>query len=228
MGHVYVLKLRGGKWYVGYTDRSSAERILEHIEDKGSQWTKLHPPLKKGYLHNFTIPGKTRKDEDNYTITLMKRHGIENVRGGRWSFPEFYPGTIEELRRLTNKSKRKTKRISKTKHQCSGFSTKRQRCTVRASTVPEDGFCKFHLFQAPPRHPQYQGDPDAYRPGINDEGTLTNKQKEILRGHIYSSDGRITDRMLLSFGYKSQQWRKRWLVEEPKKVPKPSGRIITR
>ena len=108
MGHLYVLKLRGNKWYVGYTDRSSVDRILEHIEKKGAKWTKAHPPLKKGYLHNFTTPGKTREDEDKYTLRLMKQHGIENVRGGKWCMVKMRKKTFRELQGLIEKPNKKT------------------------------------------------------------------------------------------------------------------------
>jgi predicted GIY-YIG superfamily endonuclease len=115
MGQLYVLKLRGGKWYVGYTDRSSMDRILEHIEKKGAKWTKAHPPLKKGYLHNFTTPGKTREDEDKRTLYLMKQHGIENVRGGSWCMVKMRKKTIRELEGLIAKTKPKASAKKKAK-----------------------------------------------------------------------------------------------------------------
>ena len=108
MGQLYVLKLRGGKWYVGYTDRSSMDRITEHIEKKGAKWTKAHPPLKKGYLHNFTTPGKTREDEDKRTLYLMKQHGIESVRGGSWCMVKMRKKTVRELEALISKPKPKS------------------------------------------------------------------------------------------------------------------------
>ena len=108
MGQLYVLKLRGGKWYVGYTDRSSMDRITEHIEKKGAKWTKAYPPLKKGYLHNFTTPGKTREDEDKRTLYLMKQHGIENVRGGSWCMVKMRKKTVRELEALISKPKPKS------------------------------------------------------------------------------------------------------------------------
>ena len=117
MGQLYVLKLRGGKWYVGYTDRSSMDRILEHIENKGAKWTKAHPPLKKGYLHNFTTPGKTREDEDKRTLYLMKQHGIENVRGGSWCMVKMRKKTVRELEALISKPKSSAKKTVKKKVQ---------------------------------------------------------------------------------------------------------------
>ena len=97
MGHVYILKLRNKKWYVGYTERSSIDRILEHIDEKGAKWTKRHPPLKKGYLHSFSKPGRTKRDEDKETLALMKKHGIANVRGGRWCMVNMPKGVYAEL-----------------------------------------------------------------------------------------------------------------------------------
>lgn len=184
--------------------------------------TEWHHVISQAQIKKRGLPAKYYTDPGNLKEFCRTHHDMTTASMNRKFLEK------KTSRKSRKKTKRKVNSRSKKKYQCSGFSTKRKRCTVRASTVPEDGFCKFHLFQAPQRHPQYQGDPNAYRPGINDEGTLNEKQKKILRGHIYSSDGRITDRMLLSFGYKSHQWRKRWLVEEPKKVPKPSGRIVTR
>ena len=117
MGQLYVLKLRGGKWYVGYTDRSSMDRILEHIEKKGAKWTKAYPPLKKGYLHNFTTPGKTREDEDKRTLYLMKQHGIENVRGGSWCMVKMRKKTVRELEALISNPKSSAKKTVKKKVQ---------------------------------------------------------------------------------------------------------------
>ena len=37
MGQLYVLKLRGGRWYVGYTDKA-IKRIVQHAEKKVTIW----------------------------------------------------------------------------------------------------------------------------------------------------------------------------------------------
>ena len=111
MGQLYILRLRGKKWYVGYTDRGSVDRILEHIDKKGAKWTKKHPPLKKGYLHWISEPGYTKKDEDKKTLELMKEHGINNVRGGSWCMVNLYPAVYEELESLVYKSNRRNKKL---------------------------------------------------------------------------------------------------------------------
>ena len=91
------------------------DRITEHIEKKGAKWTKAYPPLKKGYLHNFTTPGKTREDEDKRTLYLMKQHGIENVRGGSWCMVKMRKKTVRELEALISKSKSSAKKTVKKK-----------------------------------------------------------------------------------------------------------------
>ena len=112
------------------------DRILEHIEKKGAKWTKAHPPLKKGYLHNFTTPGKTRADEDKYTLSLIEKHGIQNVRGGKWCMVEMKPHTVREIEALIGKKvkpkpetkpKPKTKPKTKAKKKWSHSSYKKDR-----------------------------------------------------------------------------------------------------
>ena len=106
------------------------DRILEHIEKKGAKWTKAHPPLKKGYLHNFTTPGKTRADEDKYTLNLMAKHGIQNVRGGKWCMVEMKPHTVREIEALIGKKvkpKPKTKPKTKAKKKWIHSSYKKDR-----------------------------------------------------------------------------------------------------
>ena len=114
MGHVYILKLRSKKWYVGYTERSSIERILEHIDKKGAKWTKKYPPLKKGHLHWFSKPGLTKKDEDKETLALMAKYGISNVRGGQWCMVNMPKEIYTELSKKINKKPKKKYPVKKT------------------------------------------------------------------------------------------------------------------
>ncbi|MGB1802156.1 MAG: hypothetical protein ACPHKZ_03860, partial [Candidatus Thalassarchaeaceae archaeon] len=80
MGQLYILKLRGRKWYVGYTDRAIT-RILQHAEKKGAKWTKKYPPVNP-IPYWMSEPGYSKKDENRKTLELMGKYGIENVRGG--------------------------------------------------------------------------------------------------------------------------------------------------
>ena len=40
--NIYILKLEGGNYYVGKTDNPT-KRYQEHVEGKGSAWTKKWP-----------------------------------------------------------------------------------------------------------------------------------------------------------------------------------------
>jgi cellular nucleic acid-binding protein len=75
-----VLQLEGGKYYVGKTC-NPAFRLESHFEGSGSEWTRLHKPVKLVEL----IEDCDNYDEDKYTVMYMDRYGVENVRGGSYS-----------------------------------------------------------------------------------------------------------------------------------------------
>ncbi|KAJ3250244.1 hypothetical protein HK103_003710, partial [Boothiomyces macroporosus] len=76
---IYVLLLEQKKIYVGFTERPVEERLLEHFNHSGSEWTKLYPPLK--VLH---ISEGGKDEENDMTLKMMEEHGWRNVRGGSW------------------------------------------------------------------------------------------------------------------------------------------------
>ena len=79
MSFVYWLSLDNGKFYVGRTS-DIKRRIGEHFLGEGSKWTKLNKPKE--------VIGYTKELEDNHedyiTLLMMKKHGVDNVRGGKW------------------------------------------------------------------------------------------------------------------------------------------------
>ena len=77
-GFVYVLKLENNKWYVGYSADIEV-RIASHFIGNGSLWTKKFKPLEVVSVK----PGDTLL-ENLTTISLMAKHGFEDVRGGKW------------------------------------------------------------------------------------------------------------------------------------------------
>lgn len=75
--NIYILKLKHGKYYVGKTENPE-KRIDDHFQGNGSTWTRKYKPLK---IHKI-IEKCDSFDEDKYTLIMMEKYGIENVRGG--------------------------------------------------------------------------------------------------------------------------------------------------
>lgn len=90
--NIYILKLRDGKYYVGKTDNVE-HRFEQHLEGKGSAWTKKYSPIKI----EKTIPNASPFDEDRYVKEYMSKHGVENVRGGAYSQIDLEAGTIAQI-----------------------------------------------------------------------------------------------------------------------------------
>lgn len=77
-GHVYVLQLSHGCWYVGWS-ADIQTRIASHFLGAGAKWTQLHKPLAVYSVK----PGDTLL-ETLTTIGMMCTHGWEKVRGGSY------------------------------------------------------------------------------------------------------------------------------------------------
>jgi predicted GIY-YIG superfamily endonuclease len=71
---IYTLELEHGKYYVGRTTAPS-ERILKHFQEEGSEWTKLHKPIR---VLSQVIGDEN--DEKKYTAIAIEKYGIDNVR----------------------------------------------------------------------------------------------------------------------------------------------------
>lgn len=80
LSYVYVLKLKSGKWYIGRT-QDVEKRYREHKTGEGSEWTKIHKPIKIEEL----LEDGDGFDEDKMTKLYMSKYGIENVRGASYS-----------------------------------------------------------------------------------------------------------------------------------------------
>jgi len=109
MGQVYILRLRKGKWYVGYTTRG-IRRVLEQLENKGlfkaAKWAQKYRPVKwEEAVAELTSDDHNEEDEDRITLRLMSKYGIQNVRGGRWCMVNMEPHTVKELKGLIGKPK---------------------------------------------------------------------------------------------------------------------------
>jgi predicted GIY-YIG superfamily endonuclease len=83
---IYVLQLEHGCFYVGQS-KEFARRLERHFAGKGCAWTKLHRPIRL----LSTRPAETEdwkraeQIENQLTLSLMREHGWQRVRGGYWS-----------------------------------------------------------------------------------------------------------------------------------------------
>jgi hypothetical protein len=78
--NVYIIQLQEGKYYVGNSN-DVKERYQQHVEGKGSGWTRLFKPISLIQ----TINDCDKYDEDKYTKKMMSIYGINNVRGGSYT-----------------------------------------------------------------------------------------------------------------------------------------------
>lgn len=109
MGHVYVLYLDGGNYYVGYSENLE-QRIKNHFDGSGSDWTRLYKPKKIICFEEGNL-----FDEDMLTIALMIITNIKRVRGGSICYEKLDSRDIKSIkdvefnnfRRLTKKDQSK-------------------------------------------------------------------------------------------------------------------------
>jgi predicted GIY-YIG superfamily endonuclease len=91
-GLVYVLRLQGGHYYVGFT-RNFDDRIVAHMTGNGAVWTQLHPVEQI----ELTVPGNEAV-ETAKTLEYMARYGVDKVRGGPWVQTELQNPPLDLLR----------------------------------------------------------------------------------------------------------------------------------
>lgn len=76
---IYCLQLEDSRYYVGRT-KNSGSRIDDHFQGRGCKWTQKYRPIKiywrKDECDIF--------DEHKYTIKMMDKFGIDNVRGASY------------------------------------------------------------------------------------------------------------------------------------------------
>ena len=98
---VYILELNCGKYYVGNTNESIDEsnlgrQIGNHFRGNGALWTKKWLPLGVyGIFYNCAIT-----DVDKHVIKMMKKVGINSVRGGSFCDVELQQFQINRLKKM--------------------------------------------------------------------------------------------------------------------------------
>lgn len=76
---IYVLRLTGGKYYVGKT-HDVMTRYQQHLDGRGSAWTRMYRPIGVVKILQTESPF----EEDKITKEYMAKYGIQNVRGGSY------------------------------------------------------------------------------------------------------------------------------------------------
>ena len=77
--YIYVLKCKGGKYYVGRS-KNILKRLIEHYNGAGSSYTSKYKAISvERIIENASI-----YDEDRYVKEYMYMFGIDNVRGGTY------------------------------------------------------------------------------------------------------------------------------------------------
>lgn len=77
---IYLLIFEDNKYYVGKTNNID-RRYAEHLSGIGACWTKKFNLIEMKVLKEIAEMG----DEDKFTILMMIKYGINNVRGGVYS-----------------------------------------------------------------------------------------------------------------------------------------------
>ena len=111
MDHIYILKLKEGKYYIGKTNNIE-KRWNEHITGNGSGFTKKYKPISL----IKTIKSISHFDEDKYVKEYMSKYGIDNVRGGTYSNIDLDDNCIAVLEKEIRHSKNECMRCGRDTH----------------------------------------------------------------------------------------------------------------
>jgi predicted GIY-YIG superfamily endonuclease len=94
MSTIYVLRLEGGRYYVGKSD-NVMKRYQQHLDGSGSAWTRKYPPVSL----EKTIEHASPFEEDKVTKEYMSRYGVDRVRGGSYVELELSESQTDALQR---------------------------------------------------------------------------------------------------------------------------------
>jgi hypothetical protein len=111
MIYVYILLCENNKYYVGKTEHLH-QRIKDHFDGIGSEWTRQYQPLKVWDI----IPNCDEFDEGKYTRKYMSVYGIDNVRGDIFCQIELFKSEKEYLLKEIRSSKNQCYKCGKNNH----------------------------------------------------------------------------------------------------------------
>ena len=155
MVNIYVLELKGGKYYVGKTGHTF-QRFNQHKSGTGAKWTQKHKVVDLFAFHK----NMDDSDENKITIQMMREYGVRNVRGGSWTKVNMTDREIQKLEnrihsrnhKRTNSRFRKRKscsRCGRTSHdvsKCYARFHANGKPLTRKSTVSKNDIQNFLLF----------------------------------------------------------------------------------
>ena len=87
-------------YYVGITG-DIMQRIAQHMTGRGASWTKRFPFKRLHHAESFSNKTKDMMEEieNEFTLMMMAKKGIENVRGGKWANVRLTSDEIIEIMR---------------------------------------------------------------------------------------------------------------------------------
>jgi predicted GIY-YIG superfamily endonuclease len=81
---VYILELEDDCYYVGMSSNLE-QRLYQHFNDNGSEWTKLHKPISTLKVIKTKTEDGAKYIEKQCTLEMMKIFGKQSVRGGPYT-----------------------------------------------------------------------------------------------------------------------------------------------
>ena len=91
--NIYVLRLEGGRYYVGKSN-NVMNRYQQHLNGSGSAWTIKYKPVSLDTI----IENVSSFEEDKITKEYMSKYGIDKVRGGSYVEIELSKFHIDALK----------------------------------------------------------------------------------------------------------------------------------
>ena len=139
MVNIYILELENNKYYIGKSNNLN-DRIMDHLDQKGSEYTKLYKPIRlieiKYDCDDF--------DEDKYTLEYMEKYGINNVRGGSFSELQISDENMVVITKMINSAQNRCFICGSKEHYANKCNNKKK-CSICESNYHLSNDCKSRL-----------------------------------------------------------------------------------
>jgi len=103
--YVYVIECEGGSHYIGQTD-DIPRRWKEHIEGRGTSWTKRHPPLRLGHWEEYASRNEAVEREKHLKTGFGRKWLKREIAAGRTRQAGYEPAS-ELLKRILIERRKK-------------------------------------------------------------------------------------------------------------------------